>query len=340
MPPPSKTLPAQLRAILQFDAYTALIPLPGMALLLFGGVQLHEQIAAGIAAGAAYSVGFGVTKKFWRSRSYAVVLTGTGMTAVAFIGTLVGNDPIVELAATAILGACCGALSRRNADHWWACLQIIIAFLLAASFPGTVTDGALRAAIVAGGAALQCVSVMAMIHLIGEPRPTIPGPANLSSTVEVRFHALRAAICISVALLASRTAGFAHSYWAPMTAMLVLKPGLRDTAGQGLERIAGTIAGIIVASGLTRIAPSDAWTATFAILTAGVSFGLQQARYAVFSAAITTSVLLMIALAGGALPGADRERLLATLLGGAIALAGAAIAPRRRTNKNSGGGHL
>lgn len=321
---------ARLRTIFRFRLASALLPMPGMALLLIGGYLLGEPVAASIAAGAAFSVGFGATKRVWRSRRYAMLITASGMTAVAFLGTVVGLDTRVELAATAAMGGLFGALSRLSGDLWWIWLQIIIAFLLAANFPGGAADGLYRAGLVAAGAVIQCASVWMMHRLFGEAPAIAQAAPVVAARVEVVLHALRAAICIGAALIASQAVGFEHTYWAPMTAMLILKPGLRDTGWRGLERIGGTIVGLVLATGVVSLTSSvPLLLALAAVLAAGMAFGFQQARYTVLSAAITATVILMIALAGGEVLGADRERMLATLMGGAIALSCAAIAPRR-----------
>lgn len=326
----------RLRMAIRFDLRGALLPMPAMAVLLVGGMSLDWAVPASIAAGAAFSIGFGATKRLRRSRWNAMALTAVGMATVAFAGTLAGHDPFVALIATAAMGALCGALIRRDTNLWWVWLQIVIAFLLALKFPGSMADAVNRAGLVLSGAVLQIAAVWVMLQIVHEANTISAEPPGSVTRIEVLLHALRAAVCITVAVLGSRAAGIAHGYWAPMTTMLVLKPGLRDTSFRGLERIGGTLAGIALATGVLRLLPPmSLWLACAAALSAGCAFGLQQARYAVLSAAITTSVVLMIALAGGQVAGAEHDRAFATLIGGAVALAGAVIAPRRLPWKRS-----
>ena len=49
--------------------------------------------------------------------------------------------------------------------------------------------------------------------------------------------------------------GFANGYWIPMTALLVLRPGLSDTASRAIARTIGTLAGAVLGQLLS--CPSD-----------------------------------------------------------------------------------
>ncbi len=318
-----------VRQVFRFEWRGAVVGMPAIFLLLLIGALSHFHVAASIAAAAAFAVGFGATKRVRHRKLDAMLLTGTGMMIVSILGTLVGRDPLLELVLTMVMGGLCGALIRWDAALWWVWLQIIIAFLLAANYPGTLADGLHRAALVTLGTGVQIGMVWAIKRHIHTPVTASPREKQLRSK-DIWRHALRAAICIGVALAASRAVHITHEYWAPMTTMIILKPGLRDTALRGIERIGGTILGIVMATGIIVVTGSPIVQVTAATVSAGLAFGLQQARYAVLATAITASGVLMIYVAGSGVLGADRDRLAATLLGGSVALVGAAIAPRRR----------
>lgn len=316
----------------RFDWRGAVVAMPALSLLLLAGVLSQAHVAASIAAGAAFAVGFGATKRVRHRNLDAMLLTGAGMTMASILGTLAGRDPSLELVVTMLMGALCGALIRWDAALWWVWLQVIIAFLLAATYPGDLADGLRRAALVTLGTGIQ-IGMVSMLKRCIDPAVTVSPPDADIRGRDMALHALRAAICIGMALLASRAAHIAHAYWSPMTAMIVLKPGLRDTALRGIERIGGTILGIVIATGIILATPSPIVQIVAATLFAASAFGLQQARYAVLATAITATVVLMIAIAGSGVLDADWDRLSATLIGGSIALAGAAIAPKRQTGE-------
>lgn len=186
------------------------------------------------------------------------------------------------------------------------------------------------------GAVVQFGGIWNTVRVFGDPPALIPPPVTAMPRPAVALHAVRAALCIVVALATSQAAGLSHSYWAALTAMIALKPGLHGTATRTLERIGGTLAGICVATvgalPATLAPGADRWMlAAGALLASAAAFGLQQARYSVLSGAITATVLLLAAFAGESILDTDFQRLTTTLtlLGGGVAVAGAAIAQCR-----------
>lgn len=310
---------------IRFDAKAALLPMPGMALLLICGVLLDQQLAFSVAAGAAFSVGFGANRRIADHHWLAMLVTVAGMTLAAVAGTLAGQHPVLELLATLVAGGICGALATRYADLWWVWLQIAIAFLVAANYPGDIAAAMQRAIAVAAGGLLQFMLITCAILVVGPPaaRPVV---TTSPTPRDVALHALLAALCMGVALAAGQALGFANVYWAPITAMLVLRPGLRDTVSRGLERIGGTLAGIVLATAIAgALVHLPLLLALATVLAASAAFGLQLSRYVVLSGAVTIAVLLMTVLAGSPVLAMDEHRLFATLLGGAIALAGVSL---------------
>ena len=71
-------------------------------------------------------------------------------------------------------------------------------------------------------------------------------------------------------------------------------------------------------------------------LTAFAAYALQKAHYAILTSAVTATVVLLLSLAQGghALTNAE-HRLIATLLGGVVALVIARIAPHRPVDQNA-----
>ena len=68
---------------------------------------------------------------------------------------------------------------------------------------------------------------------------------------------IRLAVTLGVSTEIYRKFGFANGYWIPMTALLVLRPGLSDTANRAIARTIGTLAGAMLASfALAHLAPA------------------------------------------------------------------------------------
>jgi hypothetical protein len=306
---------------------------PTMPLLLLAGVGTNRLAYAAVAAGAAFSVGFGAARDLRGRRWGAMIAAMAGNTLAAFIGCLAGQWPPALIILAGVAAAACAVLAMIDEDLWWVTLQMVIALLVGGFYPGAPDAAALRAGAVLGGGAIQILVVIGLARLApaaAQRLPAKPAPTDTPRSLYVS-HALRAGLCVAVSLWAAQRFGLANGYWAPMTAMLVLKPGLSETNTRGLARLTGTVVGGAAAS-LFAFAVGYEWV--WLILGVGAcataAFALQKAHYAILTSAITATIVLLLSLAvtGGALRNAE-HRLIATVLGGAIALIAARILPHR-----------
>ena len=146
--------------------------------------------------------------------------------------------------------------------------------------------------------------------------------ANLSLRSGVCRHAVRLAVCVALADLLARNMHWDRSYWAPMTAVIVLKPDFTTTLSRGVLRLAGTFAGLALATGLFAVlAPSAAVQILLIAVFMFVMRWAGGANYGVMVLALTGLVVLLFALI--AIPPSEviATRALNTLAGGLIALA-------------------
>jgi hypothetical protein len=236
----------------------------------------------------------------------------------------------VLLVVAALAAGSCAMLALRDEDLWWVVLQSVIALLVAGAYAGSLHAAGLRALDVLVGGAVQIgVAVLLARSIprlgIGDlARKALPVP-----TVSALFvHGLRAVVAVTAALGAATALGLANAYWAPMTVLLILKPGLHDTQSRGIERLAGTIGGCVAATFFAIVVhEARAAMAVGFLIMAGVAYALQKARYALFSAALTASIVLLISLGQFSVLANAEHRILATLLGGVLALLVARIGP-------------
>lgn len=312
---------------------------PALPLLILLGVGLGQTVYAAIAAGAAYSVGFGAARELRGRRWGAMVGATAGMALAALIGSLTGSWLPLYVPIVALAAAGCAGLALYDENLWWVMLQLVIALLVAGYYPGDLAASAGRAvAVFLGGAAqiLIVVALAAIFPVAAGPLPAGPVPEPPGRRL-FWSHVLRAAVCVALSLGIALWLGLANSYWAPMTAMIVLKPGLRETSVRGLARVGGTLAGCAAAT-LFAIAV-DEWAplvlAGMAVM-AGASYALQKAHYALLTAAITATVVLLLSLARGGVIANAEHRIVATLIGGLVALAIARIAPHRPPRHDGG----
>jgi hypothetical protein len=321
----------------------ALLCLPAIPCLLVAGLGAGHEVAGVVAAGGALSVAFGASRGLHGRRWGAMLAACVGVACAAFCGTLLGASLPALLACAAIGAAACAALGLVDDDLWWVALQVVIALMVSGFFaltPGTIPNvppGSLAAAIVrasatlAGGVAqIACVVTLAQIFPAArEPLPVGP-PLPPADAAALWAQAARAAIAVTLAAVLAYGAGLSNSYWAPMTALLVVKPGLHDTRSRGISRMIGTIVGAVLATLYVMAARGHEAALILGLaLAAGGAFALQKADYGAMTAAVTATVVMLTSLVAGHVLQNAEHRLINTLLGGAVALVVAWLLPHR-----------
>jgi uncharacterized membrane protein YccC len=320
----------------------------GVMLPLALGVLLgHPQYGVYAALGALPS-GFAAMFGRGRKRAGGVALAAAGMGLGAFVGALAaGNPPLLILTAAAFAYAAgiVGAFSDRVAV---AALQWPGALLIATSTPDGTRQAAIRGALVLAGGLTQAALVALATrsdapsadgasparparrsprafarHLLGTVR------AHLGLRTEHGQHALRLALTAAAAQSAALLLGLPHPYWAALTAILVLKTDHVLTVRRSLDRIGGTAFGVLLGlllAGLAHFGTAALLLGAAAALALG--YTVFAANYFLFSVFLTGFVVLLLDLLGASAHSTVGPRLLATLLGGAIALAASHVRPR------------
>lgn len=152
--------------------------------------------------------------------------------------------------------------------------------------------------------------------------------ANLFPGSAIFRHALRLAVCVSLADFIARGISWQRSYWIPMTVAIVLKPDFTTTFSRGALRLAGTLAGLALATGLYHLFPESALTQLF--LVGVFTFLLRRygpGNYGVLSVAISGLVVFLLAAAGTSPRETVIARSIDTVTGGVFALIAYALWP-------------
>jgi hypothetical protein len=302
-----------------FDWHHAVVCAPGLAACLIYGLITGDTLTAAMAAGAAFSVGFGL-RRYRQTRSMlgAVAL----MTAATLIGSLTGHMFAAFLLISAASAAGCAALALIDDDIWWVALQAVIALFVASHYASTLDATLTRAGIVFLAGTFQMLCVLALDRLIprSHPKPVLNIPIPATKRALLVYGSV-AAVSVSAAALAAYGLHLNNAYWAPMTALIVLKPKYHLTRQRGLERLIGNLAGCATATALVMmIVPSGALGLALCVTGAAASYALIKARYAAFSLAVSfTAIMLLSAAHVSVLFGAE-QRIYATLLGGGVSI--------------------
>lgn len=133
-------------------------------------------------------------------------------------------------------------------------------------------------------------------------------------------YALRVAVVLCIGVFFFKFFEMSHGYWIPLTVIIVIQPYYGATRKKGLERVIGTVAGIVL-GGVIMMLPLSHWT--FVVLLAVVSFFVAyflRNNYKVGVFFVTIMMVVMMQLSQQASWDLIGWRVLATLIGSVLAL--------------------
>jgi uncharacterized membrane protein YccC len=152
--------------------------------------------------------------------------------------------------------------------------------------------------------------------------------ANLSPRSVYAQHALRLGLTLLVAGILARVLGLQRGYWIPLTAAILLRPDFTTTVTRGVARAIGTVAGALVAGALTVVVgPSPMAPLVLGIASVWFAYAVFKANYAIYSLAMTCYIVFLLAFGGAPEHLSAHDRVLATLIGAALAFAAYGIWP-------------
>lgn len=333
----------------RFAPYEALLCLPAIAVTLFSGLVAHHPGAGTIAGGGAISVGFGSFQSIRNSRIAPMLLASLGMFAAAFVGTIAGHSVFVLACFSALWGFVYGLLAALGSGVSWVGLQSVIAMLVASGYPESLGTAAIRATLILGGGLLQTLLLALLIMRLKSrerswPRDLAPNaflPAvqilktNLTFNSEAFQYGLRLAVTLAFIAGLARYFSLMNNYWAPITAVLLLKPDLHETFVRGGARIAGTLAGAGVATLVAAtLHPGLIEVGILVVLFAWLSYSLLHVNYALYVACVTAYIVFLLGFGGLPEMTIVKYRAVHTVLGGLVALLAYRIFPVRQARRS------
>lgn len=141
-------------------------------------------------------------------------------------------------------------------------------------------------------------------------------------------HAVRLSVAVALACAIDRYSGGDYGYWIPLTVLMVLRPETAHTYTRCVGRVAGTVAGIVVASILLFVVDSSVAVATMlAVVVIGITYVVSGFGYVAMSAAVTTSAMLLLDAGRAGIPTSMSDPLLAALVGGGLAVIAHVVLP-------------
>lgn len=317
-----------------------------VALCLVVGIGLGHPGGALIAAGGAFTIGFGANQRISDSRVWPMVLATLSLGVATLTGTLFGHRGYALIVASAAAAAIYGVLTIRNAGLAWVGQQAAVALFVASAFPSGPKHSFERAGLILAGGLVQMLMTTAGLELIPElqtdllaiPRVVytslyeqrreffrrlqdLPKALPAPDRAAAALYAGRLVITVALASEVYRRLGIQSGYWIPMTAMLVQKPAFFETLTRGLLRVGGTLAGATLATlWVQHVAMGPWWLALGATLCAYGAFVTTSVNYGMFSLFLTSYIVFLLSL--NQLPGPEiaHRRAACTAAGALIAL--------------------
>jgi uncharacterized membrane protein YgaE (UPF0421/DUF939 family) len=145
--------------------------------------------------------------------------------------------------------------------------------------------------------------------------------SNLTLRSSAARHALRFGATLATGVAIYRLLDLHdHGFWIPLTVLFVMRPQRDETFHRLALRAIGTVLGLVVATALAEtIGSYDLAVAVCLSIAAALTFGLLTVQYALFTAAITTYVVLLTDTLGESAIDAAGQRASGTAIGIAIA---------------------
>ncbi|WP_369215382.1 FUSC family protein, partial [Streptomyces flavofungini] len=145
-------------------------------------------------------------------------------------------------------------------------------------------------------------------------------------------HAIRVTAVAAAGYLLGTWLPFGHGYWAPMAAVMVLRPDFSQTYSRAVARFGGTLVGVALATGLVQLAhPGTALSAAVAVVCAGLMYLLMRTGQVAAQACVSAYVVFLLGMGGQQWTQTVPERVVLTLLGGVLAMIAYAVYPAWET---------
>jgi hypothetical protein len=306
--------------------------------LVIGRLCGHPSAGA-IAAGSAFTVGFAVFHEALASTLLSMGLLTLGIASGTLAGSLGAGWTPVVLVLVLVASINYGLLADLGPTSSWIGQQCAVFVVVASYFPQGTRYAVGRTEMVFAGGALQMLFFLGFRFSEGG-RPQPPPEAALVPRFSIRLRQLfsrlreevrwgswtvwyivRLMLAVGISTAIYRGFQLRNGYWAPMTAVLVLKPQWSNTLSRGIARLSGTLIGAGLAFALALWVPLPPWeTFALAVVAAWGCYATQAVNYALFSVCVTLYIVYLFRFGGFSERSAAHLRLLNTAIGGGIAL--------------------
>jgi hypothetical protein len=267
---------------------------------------------------------------------------------VSALGVLSSQATVPAVLAMALLGAAAGycfAVSLR-----FAIFGLSVALALVISQGLYLPTSEAGPALLYGTAGGLAQALWSLVIWIGVDRDTgqesgwstrealAALASNFNLTSAPARHAIRFGAALAIGVAAYRILGLHdHGFWIPLTILFVMRPQRDETFHRLILRAIGTVLGLVVATAAAEaLGGQNLAIAILLSISAALAYGLLTVQYALFTAAITTYVVLLAATIDEGAFHAAGQRATGTAIGILIAFLAWIAWPNPRGGAGSG----
>lgn len=219
--------------------------------------------------------------------------------------------PYCDRKQAVVLGAglvLTGVLATAAQGTMWAVVVVVVAACLVAGLASKVSAGVYGLAPIAAvslglepqelsplGVGAVMAVVCAYVGLIIVLRGFHVTPHPIPLAVGIRHGVVMAVACGSATVVVMHF-GWPHGYWLVMTLAIVLRPYAKESLQRTVQRIAGTVAGALIAAALS-VAPRP-WQLVFAAICLALMFTFMAMRDYLMQVTFTTPMVVFLVSSG------------------------------------------
>lgn len=156
---------------------------------------------------------------------------------------------------------------------------------------------------------------------------------QLSGNSPILRHSIRLAAGVGIGALGALVTGVGEGYWIGLTVLMVLRPETAHTYTRCISKVIGTAGGVTLASAVTVFwHPTGVLAAVLAVAMLAIAYGcsgIGYIGYVPLSGAIAAAIVFLVDIDGGDDPAVMSRRILAVILGGALAVGSHVVLPDR-----------
>ncbi|OIJ89705.1 FUSC family protein [Streptomyces colonosanans] len=150
-------------------------------------------------------------------------------------------------------------------------------------------------------------------------------------------HAARVSTVAAAGYVLGDLLPLGHGYWAPLTAVMVMRPDFSQTYSRAVGRFCGTLVGVVLATVVVRLGPAEpVHMGALAVLAAALMYLVRLTGQIATQACIAAYVVFLLGMAGEQVAQTVHERVLLTLVGGLLAMLAYAVYPAWETPRLPG----